>query len=87
MLNMLQKMQENQEANNKRNMDMLEQHQLDTEMRMEQQRKDMDICMDQQRKDMAIMHEKSVQTMMNQVPVIVYNALLGIGGVMNVASL
>jgi hypothetical protein len=37
MLNMLQKMQENQEASNKRNMDMLEQHQLETEMRMEQQ--------------------------------------------------
>jgi hypothetical protein len=46
MLNILQKMQENQEASNKRNMDMLEQHQLDTEMRMEQQRKDMDIHMD-----------------------------------------
>jgi hypothetical protein len=36
---------------------------------------------------MAIMHEKSVQTMMNQVHVIVHNALLGIGGVMNVAPL
>jgi hypothetical protein len=47
----------------------------------------MDIRMDQQRKDMAIMHEKSVQTMMNQVPLIVYNALLGVGGVMNVAPL
>jgi hypothetical protein len=33
------------------------------------------------------MHEKSVQTMMNQVPVIVHNALLGVGGVMNVAPL
>jgi hypothetical protein len=87
MLNMLQKRQENQEASNKRNVDMLEQHWLDTKMRMEQQRKDMDIRMDQQRKDMAIMHEKSVQTMMNQVPVIVHNALLGIGGVMNVAPL
>jgi hypothetical protein len=87
MLNMLQKMQENQEASNKRNMDMLEQHRLDTEMRMEQQRKDMDIRMDQQQKDMAIMHEKSVQTKMNQVPIIVHNALLGVGGVMNVAPL
>jgi hypothetical protein len=87
MLNMLQKMQENQKASNKINMDMLEQHRLDTEMRMEQQQKDMDIRMDQQRKDMAIMHEKSVQTMMNQVPVIVHNALLGVGGVMNVAPL
>jgi hypothetical protein len=87
MLNMLQKMQENQEASNRRNMDMLEQHQLDTEMRMEQQQKDMDIRMDQQRKDLAIMHEKSVQTMMNQVPVIVHNALLGVGGVMNIVPL
>jgi hypothetical protein len=33
------------------------------------------------------MHEKYVQTMMNQVPVIVHNALLGVGGVMNVAPL
>jgi hypothetical protein len=32
MLNMFQKIQENQEASNKRNMDMLEQHRLDTEM-------------------------------------------------------
>jgi hypothetical protein len=47
MLNMLQKMQKNKEASNKRNMDMLEQHRLDTEMQMEQQRKDMDIRMDQ----------------------------------------
>jgi hypothetical protein len=46
MLNMLLKIQENQEASNKINMDMLEQHRLDTEMRMEQQRKDMDIRMD-----------------------------------------
>jgi hypothetical protein len=29
-----------------RNINMLEQHQLDMEMRMEQQRKDMDICME-----------------------------------------
>jgi hypothetical protein len=36
---------------------MLEQHRLDTEMRMEQQRKDMDIRMDQQRKDMAIIRD------------------------------
>jgi hypothetical protein len=54
---------------------------------MEQQRKDMDIHMDQQQKDMAIIHEKSVQTMMNQVPIIVHNALLGVGGIMNVAPL
>jgi hypothetical protein len=47
MLNMLQKMQKNQEASNKRNIDMLEQHRLDMEMQMEQQRKDMDIRMEQ----------------------------------------
>jgi hypothetical protein len=40
-------MQENQEASNKRNIDMLEQHRLDMEMRMEQQWKDMDIRMEQ----------------------------------------
>jgi hypothetical protein len=51
------------------------------EMRMEQQRKDMDIRMEQQRKDMAIMHEKSVQNVINQVPLIVHNAFLGMGGV------
>jgi hypothetical protein len=54
---------------------------------MEQQQKDMDICMEQQRKDMAIMHEKSVQNVINQVPLIVHNAFLGMGGVMNVAPL
>jgi hypothetical protein len=48
---------------------------------MEQQQKDMDICMEQQRKDMAIMHEKSVQNVINQVPLIVHNAFLGMGGV------
>jgi hypothetical protein len=65
MLSMLQKMQENQKASNKRNFDMLEQHRLDTEMRLEQQRKDMDICMEQQRKDMVTMHDKTVQNMIN----------------------
>jgi hypothetical protein len=54
---------------------------------MEQQQKDMDICMEQQRKDMAIMHEKSVQNVINQVPLIVHNAFLGMGGIMNVAPL
>lgn len=53
-------MQENQEASNKKNIDMLEQHRLDMEMWMEQQRKDMDICMEPQQKDMVLMHEKSI---------------------------
>jgi hypothetical protein len=87
MLSMLQKMQENQEASNKRNFDMLEQHRLDTEMRLEQQRKDMDIRMEQQRKDMVTMHDKTVQNVINQVPLIVHNTFLGMGGVMNVAPL
>ena len=54
---------------------------------MEQQQKNMDICMEQQWKDMAIMHEKSMQNMINQVPLIVHNAFLGMGGVINVALL
>jgi hypothetical protein len=87
MLSMLQKMQENQEASNKRNFDMLEQHRLDTEMRLEQQCKDMDIRMEQQRKDMVTIHDKTVQNVINQVPLIVHNAFLGMGGVMNVALL
>ena len=37
MLNMLQKMLENQEDSNKRNIDMLEQHWLEMELQMEQQ--------------------------------------------------
>ena len=41
-------MQENQEVINKRNIELVEQHQLDIEMQMEQQQKDMDICMEQQ---------------------------------------
>ena len=60
MLGMLQKMQESQEASNKRNLDMLEQHRLDMEMRLEQQHKDMDICIEQQQKDMVTMHDKTV---------------------------
>ena len=47
----------------------------------------MDTRIEQQRKDMTKMHEKSVQSMMNQVPFIVYNIFSGIEGVMNVALL
>jgi hypothetical protein len=47
----------------------------------------MDIRIEQQRKDIAIMHEKSVQNMMNQVPFIVNNIFSGMGGVMNVVPL
>jgi hypothetical protein len=47
----------------------------------------MDMLMEQQQKDMAIMHEKFVQSMMNQVPLIVHNVFSGMGGVMNVVPL
>ena len=46
MLRMLQKLQDSQEASNKRNLDMLELYRLETKMRLEQQQKDMDICME-----------------------------------------
>ena len=36
---------------------------------------------------MAIIADKTVQNVINQVPLIVQNALLGLGGVMNVAPL
>jgi hypothetical protein len=49
MLNMLQSMQKNQEASNKRNINMLEQQWLDMEVQMEQQRKDMDMRIEHQR--------------------------------------
>jgi hypothetical protein len=43
--------------------------------------------MELQRKDMTIMLEKTMQNVINQVPLIVHNAFLGMGGVMNVAPL
>jgi hypothetical protein len=43
--------------------------------------------MEQQWKDMAIMHEKSVQSVMNQVPLIVHIVFSGMGRVMNVVPL
>ena len=36
---------------------------------------------------MATMHNKTMLNVINQVPLIVYNAFLGIGGVMNVIPL
>jgi hypothetical protein len=47
----------------------------------------MDIRMEQQQKDMVAMHDKTVQNVINQIPLIVHNAFLGMGGVMNVAPL
>jgi hypothetical protein len=46
-LMMLETMHKNQEASNKRNIDLLEQHRMDMEVRMEQQWKDMDMRMEQ----------------------------------------
>ena len=43
--------------------------------------------MEQQWKDMATMHDKTMQNMINYVPLTMHNALLGLGGVMNVAPL
>ena len=43
--------------------------------------------MEQQWRDMTIMYEKTMQNVINQVPLIVYNAFLGMGGIMNVAPL
>jgi hypothetical protein len=36
---------------------------------------------------MVTMHDKTVQNVINQVPLIVHNAFLGMGGVMNIAPL
>ena len=76
LMTMLQKMQDSQEAINKRNLDLLELH-----------RQEMEIQLEQQQKDMATMHDKTVQNVINQVPLIVHNTLLGLGGVMNIAPL
>ena len=43
--------------------------------------------MEQKQKDMATMHEKTMQNVINQVPLIVHNAFLGLGGIMNIAPL
>jgi hypothetical protein len=47
----------------------------------------MDIRMEQQQKELAVMHEKFVQNVINQVPLFVHNAFLGMEGVMNIAPL
>ena len=46
MMNFMQRMQDNQEANNKINMEIMEQHRLDTESQLEQQRIDMYLHME-----------------------------------------
>ena len=48
---------------------------------------DMYLHMEQQQKDMATIAEKTVQNMVNQIPLIVHNALLGLGSVLNVIPL
>ena len=68
-------------------MEITEQHRLDTESRLEQQRMDMFLRFEQQRMDLASIAEKTVQNVVNQVPLIVQNTLLGLGSVLNVAPL
>ena len=68
-------------------MEIMEVHRLETESRLEQQRRDMDMRLEQQRKDMATIAEKTVENVVNQVPLIVQNALIGLGSVLNVAPL
>ena len=87
LMNFMKTMQDREKASQKRNLDMLEQHRLETEMQLEQQCKEMDLHMEQQQKDMVTMADKTVQNVINQVPLIVQNALLGIGSVMNVTPL
>ena len=87
LMNFMKTMQDREEANQKRNYDMLEQHRLETEMLLEQQWKEMDLRMEQQRNDMVIMADMTMQNVINQIPLIVQNALLGIGSVMNIAPL
>ena len=80
-------MQNREEASQKRNLEMMELHRLETESRLEQQRKDMDLYLEQQRMDMATIAKKIVQNVVNQVLLIVQNVLLGLRSVLNVAPL
>ena len=87
LMNFMQQMQQNQQASDTRNMEIMEVHQLETESKLEQQRRDMDLCLEQQRKDMATIAEKIVENVVNQVPLIVQNASIVLGSVLNVAPL
>ena len=77
-------MQDSQEASQKRNLEMMGLHRLEMGSRLEQQHRDMDFHMEQQWKDMVTIADKTVQNVINQVPLIVHNALLGLGLVMNI---
>ena len=87
MLNFMQQMKDSQEASDRRNDERMEHHRQETVTRLEEQRRDMAFHLEQQRLDMAAMTERTMQSMVNQVPFIVQNALLGLGAVMNVPPL
>lgn len=87
MLNMLQTMQKNQDASEQWKINILEQQRKDMEMRLEQQREDMDQTMEQQRKNMITNSERSMQTITNQVLLVMQKVFLGMGGVFIIALL
>ena len=77
-------MRASREADQKLNMDMLEKQRLDNESRLDEQRKDMLLRLDQQRADMINISQETIKTVVNQVPLMVQSALVG---VMNVVPL
>jgi hypothetical protein len=68
-------------------MDILAQHRKDMEMQMEQQQKDMNQRIEQQQLDMSTFNERSLQTIINQVPLIIQNVYSSMIGVFNIAPL
>jgi hypothetical protein len=84
MISFMQEMRESQAANQRHNLNMFEQQRLDTESRLEEQRKEMNWRLEQQRQDMVTISKETVKAVVNQVPLMVQNALMG---VMNVAPL
>ena len=71
MMSFMQKIQDREDANQKRNLEMMELHRLETESKLEQQCRDMDMRLEQQRMEMATIAEKIVKNVVNQVPLIV----------------
>ena len=86
-MNFMQQMQQNQEASNRQNMEYIERQRMAMETQLEQQRLDMLMRLEQQRLDMAAIAEKTAQNMVNSVPLIEQNALMGLGSALNVAPL
>ena len=60
MMDFIQTMQANQEANQKQNLEMLEKQRLDTESRIEEQRREMKMRLEQQRRDMLTISKETV---------------------------